>query len=71
MTMMYITCYKRERKGGNQITIYNNSTTVSRHMSLYMEKDAPLHMEDDIVEHLGRQQKASFGYLMASHVPLE
>jgi hypothetical protein len=35
-------------------------------MPLYIEKNVPLHMEDDIVAHIGRRWEASFGYLIAS-----
>jgi hypothetical protein len=60
--MTYITCYKREKKGGkNQTTIDDNMITVSRH--------TPLYMEDDMMTHLERRHKASFGHRVTSHAP--
>jgi hypothetical protein len=53
--MMYITFLERENKGKeNQTITGDNRTTISC--------DAPLHMEKDMVAHLGRLRKASFGH---------
>jgi hypothetical protein len=54
-----------ERKEGvkNQTTIGDNPTIISCNMSLHMEKD--------MVAHLGRRSKAKLGQYVASHVSLE
>jgi hypothetical protein len=53
---------RKERKK-NQMTTSDSPTTVSCH--------APLHMKKGTLVHIGKQQKASFGHQVTSHILLD